>query len=138
MNEIEEKFYKTFGIEPKHYDGCKQADKYWNDETLANEFGTFDNFMRIKCPMKYQVCTDECKFAYDKKVYSELTDRILLELICLLNSIDEPPYAITVNELKEDALIGAINTLHRCETKEWLDNFKKQVQSLFTGEGEEC
>ena len=123
MNEIEEKFYKTFGIEPLYIDGCKLADRYWHNEELANEYGTFDQYMKIECPAKYQDCTDECKYAFDKGIYPEITDRILLELLALINDK-------TLDCIKKQILAKVIGIMS--------DNpYKiKQVQSLFT-EGEE-
>ena len=131
MNEIEEKFYTVFNIKPHYIDGCKLADRYWHNEELANEYGTFDQYMKIECPAKYQACTDECKYAFDKGIYSGITDRILLELICILSRYHkEAPYTIysySIEEVKEEILDDCIT----------LGNIiKHQVQSLFT-EGEE-
>ena len=79
MNEIE-KLYELAGIEPKRTDECKLADEYWNDEELANKYGTFDRYLRSWCPHN-QECTDECKWAYDKFNYSPLTAEKQIKLI---------------------------------------------------------
>ena len=83
MTNIEQEFFKTFGIEPKIKDGCKYADNYWNNEKLANKYGTFDAYLKEKCPYENKECYTICSYSYDKEVYPEITDRILLELICL-------------------------------------------------------
>ena len=79
MNEIE-KLYSLAGVEPKCTDECKLADEYWNDEELANKYGTFDRYLQCWCPQN-QECTDECKWAYDKFTYPPFTAEKQLELI---------------------------------------------------------
>ena len=71
-NELEKQFFNTFNIEPI---GC-------NDN--KNCTGALD-------------CT-QCPNAK----YPQITDRIYLELHCLLNSLDTPPYGFTVKEFKKD------------------------------------
>ena len=83
-NELEKQFFSTFGIEPIYKDACTVEDKYWNNEELANEYGTFDQYMNCKCGNQGN-CTTECSCAYQKEVYPQITDRILLELICIKN-----------------------------------------------------
>lgn len=135
MNEIEEKFFKTFGIKPHYIDGCKLADRYWHNEELANEYGTFDQYMKIECPAKYQDCTDECKYAFDKEIYPEITDRILLELIILLSikTVVQIDDVQNYKYLKNNILRCCIDLM---EAKEINVNAKQQlkhqVQSLFT------
>ena len=67
-NELEKQFFKCFGIEPRYEDACTVADKYWNNEELANEHGTFDQYMNCKCGDQ-ENCTTECSCAYQKEVY---------------------------------------------------------------------
>ena len=93
MNEIEEKFFKTFGI------NC---------------------IMQATNPPQY--------------IYPPITDRILLELICILNKLTDF-YAVEINyeNLKEEILMSCIDwSVDAIRNKE----LKHQVQSLFT-EGEE-
>ena len=116
MNEIEEKFYKTFGIEPKEEHYC-----YWE----------------CKVPeLKDKDCQKRCKYQKHNILYPEITDRIYIELHCLLNCVDAPPYGRTAEQLKRDILINAINTTSINETEQWHKWFKNKVQSLFR-EGEE-
>jgi hypothetical protein len=100
-NELEKQFFNTFNIEPI---GC-------NDN--KNCTGALD-------------CT-QCPNAK----YPQITDRIYLELHCLLNSLDTPPYGLTVEEFKKDILISAIGVLSRNETAKRIDNIKQQVRTLF-------
>lgn len=139
--ELEQEFFKTFGIEPKCIDGCKVEDEYWDNEELANKYGTFDIYMDAKCGNQ-ENCTTLCKCAYTKEVYPEITDRILLELICILNKFIILNFlAIELKKLKDEILEECI----RCMTTPFWNNskgeqnrkeLKHQVQSLFR-EGEE-
>ena len=141
MNEIKEKFYKTFDIKPKYYDACTLEDKYWNEQ-LDNQYGTFDSYLSFECPHYGEGCYSTCEYAYDRVTYPEITDRILLELICILNKFIMLNFsAIELNKLKDEILEECI----KCMTTPFWDNFKgeqnrkklkHQVQSLFT-EGEE-
>ena len=82
-NELEKHFFSTFGIEPRYEDACTVEDKYWNNEELANEYGTFDQYMNCKCGDQ-ENCITECSCAYQRETYPEITDRILLKLMELL------------------------------------------------------
>ena len=79
MSEIE-KMYKNAGIKPSHYDACEIVDAYWLNEELANEYGTFDNYMKLNCIYHYQECTDECRHAYDRDTYPPFTAEKQLEI----------------------------------------------------------
>ena len=94
-NELEKQFFKCFGIEPRYEDACTVEDKYWDNEELANEYGTFDQYMNCKCGDQ-ENCTTECSCAYQKEVYPQITDRILLELICI---VSESPISISFDAL---------------------------------------
>ena len=120
--DIERQFFETFGIEPKYEDACELADEYWNNEHLANEYGVFDNYMEAKgCPINKDGCTDNCRHSYTKEVYPQITDRILLELICIAMDITDFG-ASTVGDLKEVVLEILIDNP---------ENTKHQVQALF-------
>ena len=85
-NELEKQFFSTFGIEPKYEDACTVEDKYWDNEELANEYGTFDQNMNCKCDDQ-ENCTTECSCAYQREVYPQITSDILLELIFILTTL---------------------------------------------------
>lgn len=112
-------FFETFGIEPRYEDACTVEDKYWNNEEFANEYGTFDQYMNCKCGDQ-ENCTTECSCAYQKEIYPEITDRILLELICIIGSI----YICTQDkeDLKRHILVQCMN---------YSRDIKHQVRTLF-------
>ena len=93
-NELAKQFFKCFGIEPRYEDACTVEDKYWDNEELANEYGTFDQYMNCKCGNQ-ENCTTECSCAYQKEVYPQITDHILLNLICIANQYEY--YSISTN-----------------------------------------
>lgn len=119
--DIERQFFNTFGIEPRYEDACTVEDKYWNNEELANEYGTFDQYMNCKCGNQ-ENCTTECSCAYQKEIYPQITDRILLELIRLGLNYDFVIHSKSVEELKEKLL--ALLIYNEAE-------FKQQIQALF-------
>ena len=113
MNEIEEKFMITFGIKPN---GQRCRD-----------------YSCCVCN-KYKTCT--------KGKYPEITDKILLKLICICSSytqhiiFDDIPclYEITaknIEDLKNEILEDCINFAERNIKKD----FVIQVQSSFTEGG---
>ena len=120
--DLEKLFFDTFGIEPKYKDACELADEYWNNEHLANEYGFFDNYMLCKgCTEHIEGCTDECRHAYCKTIYPQITDRILLELRGLSNHK-------TYEEYKAEELKKVISIMSDNPYK------KSQVQALFKEE----
>ena len=80
---LKQEFFNVFGIEPKYQDACTVEDKYWQNEELANKYGTFDMYMDAKCGNQ-ENCTTQCDCAYIKEIYPEITDRKLLEMICIV------------------------------------------------------
>lgn len=110
-NELEEQFFDTFGIEPHYY--C--ADEYVFEAMLEHEC-TEGN--REKCKTCKKVC----------KSYPQITDRILLELICILSKYQENRGSIleiceiSLDEIKEEILKMLIYRVDGC---------KHQVRTLF-------
>lgn len=102
-NELEKQFFQCFGIEPKEYKGC--------DSFPCSNLGT------------------ECENCKDYKLYKteypQITDRILLELICI--NEDEQP---NIEWLKQCVLE---NLIHRFEKNIFCDKEQavKQVRTLF-------
>lgn len=129
-NELEKQFFDTFGIEPKYEDACTVEDKYWANEELANEYGTFDQYMNCKCGNQ-ENCTTECSCAYQKEIYPEITDRILLELICLNNIYLWEVHTNTVDELKNVLLNKYIEHVNLMADENEKQEYINQVQSLF-------
>ena len=71
MSEIE-KLYENAGVEPTIIDACTVEDKYWQNEELANKYGTFDMYMNAKCGQQ-EDCTTLCSCAYTKEAYPPFT-----------------------------------------------------------------
>ena len=90
----DKQFFDTFGIEPI---GCKDNE---------NCTGTLD--CRTQCP---------------NAEYPQITDRILLELICILNPFCYPS-GQNIQHLKESVLDWCIT---------FKDDIEQQVQALFGG-----
>ena len=146
--ELEKQFFDTFGIEPRYEDACTVEDKYWNNEELANKYGTFDQYMNCKCGDQ-ENCTTECSCAYQKEIYPQITDSILLELIKILskefifkmfNNFDDD-WALILNTMDKDeqkwfvscngfknALLSLLMNVCNCSDA---DSIKHQVRTLF-------
>lgn len=104
MNDIEEKFYKTFGIEKQQT--CSRSDTCYNGSVW-----------------------NDCQGCNAYK-YPQITDRILLELICILNKFNgdvECCTFLTGNNIEE---------LKKSIFQECFDinsYIREQVRSLFEG-----
>ncbi len=126
-NELEKQFFQCFGIEPRYEDACTVEDKYWDNEELANEYGTFDQYMNCKCGNQ-ENCTTECPCAYQKEVYPQITDSILLELLVIMTRYtDIIDGFANVQELKRFVLEELMYSLTQPEC----DIVKQQVRTLF-------
>jgi hypothetical protein len=110
MNELEKQFFNTYGIEPFTY--CSKPIL----DCDARKNGT---------------CTKDCEY-YSGVLYPQITDRILLELICILSqhySLEEENWFLSCDSI--DYLKQFILS-HLIELKEntWFCS-KHQVQALF-------
>lgn len=83
MSEIA-KLYENVGINPTHYDACALEDKYWNNEELTNQYGTFDGYLSFECPYHGEGCYSTCEYAYDKDVYPQFTTEKQLSIVKFL------------------------------------------------------
>ena len=102
---IERQFFDTFGIEPK----CETRDEYHKYECYG----------MVDC--------DECASA----IYPQITDRILLELICILNTVTIPDLAdINIGRLKKTILEECIRALTTIETPT-KEEFINNIRTLF-------
>lgn len=104
-NELTKTFFDTFGIEPK-----KQC---FNEDCIAKDEVGYDN----------KICDDRC--VYIDKDYPQITDRILLALICIAHTSPVITFCSrNVVNLKDEVLNVLCN---------WVDkhNIKQQVQELF-------
>lgn len=85
MTEVE-KLYELAGVEVEHTDECVLADKYWNNEELANEYETFDNYLAFNCPHQNDACYADCEYAYDKYIYPPFTAEKQIAILQLLTN----------------------------------------------------
>ena len=125
-NELEKQFFQCFGIEPRYEDACTVEDKYWNNEELANEFGTFDQYMNCKCGNQ-ENCTTECSCAYQREVYPTISDHILLQLICFNNS-----HYVTLEDL---ICPKNIETIKESVLRKYIERNKEFVDNGYSGFG---
>lgn len=128
-NETEKKFFDAFGIEPEEGD----------HECLSEDTPTCKRGFTCVCPENCTSCKWFERFA---KVYPEITDRILLKLICLLVAhywkTKEHYYPTALDEecLRKEILNDACYVIDGMLSREKEVDFINQVRELF-GEGEE-
>ena len=136
-NELEKLFFQCFGIEPRYEDACTVEDKYWDNEELANEYGTFDQYMNCKCGDQ-ENCTTECSCAYQREVYPTISDSILLELICICSQYGFCPTARNIKDLKLKILKRLFklknNLKNKYEQQGCHNAFVRKVRTLFEKE----
>lgn len=100
-NDLTKTFFDTFGIEPKQ---------------TCGRMGVCNNYVNY----------NDCNGCNSYK-YPQITDRILLELICILNPYSYPS-GENIQHLKEGVLKWCIK---------FKNDIKQQVQALFK-EGKKC
>lgn len=95
--ELEEQFFKVFGIEPKYNKkSCKHC-KYYTESNFYD--GCIRDINFINCPNT-------------KKFYPKITDRKLLEMICILGTAIRHfkiPPKLELEQLKYHILRNCIN-----------------------------
>jgi len=105
--DLERQFFDTFGIEPRHKctDGALEP------------------------------CDEQCNYCgYYELRYPQITDRILLELICIHNTYLETYfYGLEYESLRKEILKDLINEQESRELETYYvsDDMKHQVQALF-------
>ena len=115
-NELEKQFFDTFGIKPNNM--CKYA-KYSYDGTEGTWYLCDKNQKECWTYPSNTTCKDKMTS------YPEITDRILLELICIAHTSPVITFiSRDVKSLKEEVLMVLCN---------WVNNrnIKQQVQALF-------
>ena len=122
-NELERTFFDTFEIEPKSVKRTlKLAMQGYDESDLPEDLKQFISSQ-----------------AQVYNVYPEITDRILLELICILNQIDldfygEDDYftAINYEGLKKEVIAKCKRLADKNAYSEYTgEHIKAQVQALF-------
>ena len=116
-SQLQKQFFDTFGIEPKCVKRTLKLAMHGYDENDLPE--DLRQFISSQAQVYH--------------VYPEITDRILLELICLLNNHGKnDTWAISVENLKDCILMNCIKVIKEKDLKEMsLNNFKHQVRTLF-------
>lgn len=81
---IDKQFFDTFGIKPKK--GCTAYDKFTEEEADA-------------------ICNDKCaECSYLDDVYPQITDHILLNLICIANEYLDYPTSTNIKNIQAQTL----------------------------------
>lgn len=132
MSEIEKQFFDTFGIEKlvnQRYhtsiygsiENCIEKAKEWSKETG----------IRIK---NIEIASDELIY-FDKVYRPQITDRILLELICIANQHEDYPISTNIKNIQARTLRILLRT-EKLYKKYYGSNVRykklvKQVRALF-------
>ena len=126
-NEVEKQFFDTFGIEPhiRHWQQYNYA-QVENGLKLFPERQKFadEGYIKITCKKLIPTEFNDCVY-WEEYHYPQITDRILLELICIAHTSPVITFVSRdVKSLKEEVLIVLCN---------WVNNrnIKQQVQALF-------
>ena len=122
VTELEKQFFQCFGIEPHYY--C--ADEY-----------VFEAMLEYECTEGNREKCKTCKKV--GKSYPQITDRILLELICFIEQIDLGRYGeyeyfckFNYEDLRTEILAKSIRLAHKKAHSEVNGQlFYNQVRTLF-------
>lgn len=110
-NEIEKMFFNTFGIKPEK---IKIDVGLWNNETNKRE--------PLITTTSYEYYPNyKGKEIFKGFIYPEITDRILLEMIVILNPYVSPA-GRTLKEMREQVMFCCIR---------FKSNIYKQIRTLF-------
>lgn len=127
-NEIEKTFFDTFGIEPK-FKGYSDIEELSNGSVIP--CGNIKYFNTIEEMDKANYwCFNMWELNEEDKEYPQITDRILLKLICILTRFYGElvlEQCLDVKDLKEQVLNIFTRTIYK-------DIFKQQVRTLFEEE----
>ena len=122
-NEIEKKFFDTFGIKPRVcIKSCDKCQHYSYDYCYSGYCTLGSDY-------------DNCGVAI--KQYPQITDHILLELICIHNTYFKTNlYSLDYESLRKEVLKDLINEQELRELKNDYvsDDMKQQVRTLFEKE----
>lgn len=116
-NEIEKQFFDTFGIEAYYKYLLIDKTTKWHNEKLMDKTQFIDFVSTSKDYLLLKVI----------KYYPQITDSVLLKLICILTIFFKEVVlisSINKEDLKEQVLSIFIKTSYR-------DKFKHQVRTLF-------
>lgn len=128
-NEIEKKFFDTFDIKP-----CVRDWRQFNYAQVERGLKIFperqkladEGYIKITVKMLNPRPENDCVY-WEEYRYPQITDRVLLELICILNNYGCTSFAGNLAMLKNEVLR---NSIMCCEDTDD-DKFKHQVRTLF-------
>ena len=124
-NDITIQFFKTFGIEPiKYILPLGEADLTWQDGSRIMQEASPEMFKAVEDMLN----SEDKKLV--KAIYPQITDRVLLELICILGTVIKHfkiPPKLNIEQLKYHILRNCINKS---------EGISIRVQSLFREERE--
>lgn len=115
--ELEQQFFKTFGIKPIHYITPLGKNYFWQNGEPMEMIVTPKYIEYVKNEMDEE---DKNKI---KTIYPEITAEKLLELICIANKVNIEVIGETVEETKNKLLEEMVY---------WKDDIiYKEIQQLF-------
>ena len=129
--ELEKQFFQCFGIKPKKTITCVIEEDWLNDYHLKIWYPISD-WMKNNAPCKGEKeCSNKCNCYQVKNTYPQITDNILLKLICYI-TVQQYQLVIsnkrTIDDLKKYILKKCIKDYSKNEY------LKHQVQAIFKGE----
>lgn len=133
--ELEQEFFKVFGVEPKMLCNCEFKNLYDYRIEYGSDVCDYTE-SKIKEPCKV------CKKAKQKvPLYPEITDRKLLQLLCIYNDMQGCVETCITPCKYEDAKEMILSTLVNerfamidCDKGTYMDVMTKQIQKLFEEE----
>ena len=137
-NNLEKQFFDTFGIEPM-LKGYSQVEDNWHGLPMySGEIKYFNSFGEMNKAGFHSIYDNE-ENEEDFKEYPQITDRILLELICIIHQTDldlhgEEYYFESLNykDLKEEVIAKCKRLADKNAFSEATGkHIKHQVQALF-------
>ena len=114
-NELEKKFFNAFGTEAKK--GCTAYYKFTEEEADV-------------------ICNDKCEeCSYLDDVYPQITDRILLNLICIANEYLDYPTSTNIKNIQARTLRMLLKVKKYFKdtysTQDWHNELVRKVRKLF-------
>ena len=108
-------FFETFGIKSKK--GCTAYDKFTEEEADV-------------------ICNDKCaECSYLDDVYPQITDRILLNLICIANEYLDYPTSTNIKNIQARTLRILIKAKKYLKdtysSQDWHNELVRKVRKLF-------
>ena len=128
ITELEQEFFKVFGIEPIKCILPLGQNFYWQDGSRIMQETDYKMFKIIENDL-----TEEDKKLV-KFIYPEITDRKLLEMICILQGFRDITFNNLYFEKIEDLKNEVLSQIYKCKLKLHEFNAKQlqdQIQQLF-------